>query len=263
MSIAGVETCIEVPSWKLCFDIGKCPDSATRWGTVLFTHGHADHIGGVVHHVGTREMRKQKAPRYLLPKEYAANFDRLMDAWRALDHAALECEVVPVAPGDRIDLGKGRSAHVFRSVHRVPTCGYAIEESRRHLKPEWVGRGDEAIRAARAAGIAVHDDDPSVELVFCGDTTIHVVEREAIVRKARRLILEATFLDDRVSRDWARRSGHVHLEDIVERADLFENEAILLTHFSQRYSPREIREIVAKRLPASLKGRVQVLTDAS
>ncbi|MEZ4318555.1 MAG: MBL fold metallo-hydrolase [Myxococcota bacterium] len=260
MSIAGVETCIEVPSWKLCFDIGKCPDSATRWGTVLFTHGHADHLGGVVHHVGTREMRKQKPPRYLIPREYATHFGALMDAWRRLDHSELACEVVPVAPGDRIPLGKTRTARVFRSIHRVPTCGYAIEEARERLKPEWAGRPGEEIGAAKRAGIEIHVSDPLVELVFCGDTTIDVVERESVVRTARRLILETTFIDDRVSREWTRRSGHVHLDDILERADLFENEAILLTHFSQRYSPREIRETVGSRLPAVLQGRVQVLT---
>ncbi len=259
VSVAGVETCIEVPSWKLCFDIGKCPDSASRWGTVLFTHGHADHLGGVVHHVGTRAMRHSKPPRYLLPREYVAAFEDLMDAWRRLDHADLPCTVVPVKPGDRIPLGRGRSARVFRSVHRVPTCGYAIESARERLKPEWRGVPGPEIAAARKAGEQVTQSDPVVELVFCGDTTIDVVEREEVVRTAKRLVLECTFLDDDVSREWARKSGHVHIEDIAERPDLFENEAILLTHFSQRYAPQAIERLVRRRLPDALSERVQVL----
>jgi len=263
VSVAGIETCIEVPSWRLCFDIGKCPHTATRLGTVLFTHAHLDHLGGVAQHVGTREMTGQKPPRYLLPREYVGGFERLMDAWRELNHSKLPCEVVPVAPGDGVILGKGRTARVFRSVHRVPTCGYAIEQARRSLLPEWQGRPGAEIAAARQRGEEVMFEHDSVELVFCGDTTIDVVEREAVVRQAKRLVLEATFLDDRVSREWARRSGHIHLEDICERADLFENEAILLTHFSQRYSAAQVREIVAARLPASLRERVQVLVSES
>jgi ribonuclease Z len=259
VSVAGVQTCIEVPSWKLCFDIGKCPDSATRWETVLFTHGHADHIGGVVHHVGTRAMQRQSPPRYLLPVEYVDAFDDLMSAWRRLDHADLPCTVVPVRPGDRIDLGKGRTARVFRSVHRAPTCGYAVETERRRLKPEWEGVPGHAIATARKAGEEVTVADPVLELVFCGDTTIDVVEREAMVRTAKRLVLECTFLDDDVSREWARKSGHVHIQDIAEKAHLFENEAILLTHFSARYAPQAIDRLVRKRLPADLSERVQVL----
>jgi ribonuclease Z len=55
------------------------------------------------------------------------------------------------------------------------------------------------------------------------------------VRTARLLILEVTFLDDRVSTERARRSGHVHIDELVKRIDLLENEAILCTHVSRRH----------------------------
>jgi ribonuclease Z len=76
------------------------------------------------------------------------------------------------------------------------------------------------------------------------------------------LILEATFLDDLVSVRRARETGHVHLDELIERADLLQNEAIVLTHFSMRYSPAEVREILARRLPASLRDRVIPLLPA-
>ena len=64
------------------------------------------------------------------------------------------------------------------------------------------------------------------------------------------MILECTFLDDRVSVAECRAKGHVHLDEIVERADLFENEAILLTHFSARYSaaPQPFRTTSAPKI---------------
>jgi ribonuclease Z len=55
--------------------------------------------------------------------------------------------------------------------------------------------------------------------------------------------------------DRARRYEHIHLEDVLERADRFENEAIVLTHFSQRYRPEEIRGALAD-LPAELARRI-------
>jgi ribonuclease Z len=85
---------------------------------------------------------------------------------------------------------------------------------------------------------------------------IEVVEREEVVRRAKLLILEVTFLDERVSVEECRAKGHVHLDEVCERASLFENEAILLTHFSARYGPAEVERILAQRLPASLRGRV-------
>jgi ribonuclease Z len=82
------------------------------------------------------------------------------------------------------------------------------------------------------------------------------VEREAVVREARVLVLECSFLDERVSPASARAMGHVHLDDVIERAELFRNEAILLTHLSARYRTEEVLEILGRRLPASLKDRV-------
>ena len=43
------------------------------------------------------------------------------------------------------------------------------------------------------------------------------------------------------------------------RADIFENEAILMTHNSARYSPETAKDIVMKRIPDVLRGRVHVL----
>ena len=77
------------------------------------------------------------------------------------------------------------------------------------------------------------------------------------------MILECTFLDDRVSVAECRAKGHVHLDEIVERADLFENEAILLTHFSARYSSTEIVALLDAKLPPALRERVTPLLPGS
>lgn len=256
VSIAGTETCIEVPSWRLCFDIGKAPSTAVRYPRVFFTHGHIDHIGGIAHHCGTRAMRKTGPPTYYVDETYREPVERLVEAFRAVDRSELPCTIEGLAPGATIPLSAKRRVRAFRSVHRVPTLGYALEEDRHTLKSAFLGLPGPEIAAARARGEEIRDVQTSVELAFCGDTTIHVVEREEVVRKARRLVLECTFLDDAVTRERVTKTGHIHLDDICERADLFENEAILLTHFSSRYSRQHIVDVLARRLPESLKGRV-------
>ncbi|MFT4621779.1 MAG: ribonuclease Z [Myxococcota bacterium] len=259
VSVGGKETCIEVPAWRLAFDIGRCPPTAVRARQVLFTHSHVDHMGGVAHHTSLRALQGMSAPRYLLPQEHHANFGTLMDAWRRLDGGELACDVVGVRPGDVVPLGGGRHAHVFRAIHRVAAVGYAIQSHRSRLRPEWQGRPGPEIGAARARGVAIMEEHQCTELAFCGDTTIDVVEREPLVRTAKVLVLECTFLPGGDSLERARRTGHVQLDQIAERADLFENEAVVLTHFSARYSADQIVEALDARLPKHLRDRVTPL----
>ena len=54
------------------------------------------------------------------------------------------------------------------------------------------------------------------------------------------LIIECTFLDERKTLEAARAGCHIHLDEIIERADRFENEHVVMMHFSQLYRPDEV-----------------------
>jgi ribonuclease Z len=256
VSIAGIETCIELPSWKLCFDLGKGRQSAVRFPRILFTHGHSDHMGGIVSHCATRSLMGMKPPDYYVPAENLEAVQELFTAWRRLDGSDLPCNLHPVAPGDRFDLGPTRFARVFRSIHRVPTLGYGLFTTKNRLRSEFSEASPDEIRQARQNGQEVSRPVETCEIAFCGDTTIEVLRREVIPRTARVLVLEMSFLDDRVSAESAAAKGHIHLDDVIEHADLFENEVIVASHFSARYRHDEVRSILGRRLPASLKDRV-------
>ena len=258
VSIGGMETCIEIPEWQLCFDIGRCPPTAVKRKRVCFTHAHVDHMGGVAHHIGLRALLGMPPPTYHLPAQAAPAFADLLAAWRALDASDLPVDVAPVSPGDVVEVGKNRRIRVFKSHHRVPTVGYGLERTIHRLLPELEGLPSDQIAARRAAGAPVTSAEICLEVVFCGDTRIDVVDHEPLVRRAKVLILECTFVPP-VSIEHARRTGHVHLDEIAERADLFENEAILLTHFSKRHSPSEIRDAIGRALPEGLRKRVTPL----
>lgn len=257
--MGGIETCLDLPDWRLTFDIGRSPAFAVARDTVLFTHAHMDHMGGVATHCATRALRALPPPTYVVGPEHADAFRDLFAVWRRLDRSDLHHRLVVIGPGEEHELTPRRRARAFRSVHRAPCQGYAIVERHTKLAPRFQGLPQAEVDAARLAGHAITEDSDRVELVFCGDTTIEVVEREEVVRTARVLVLECTFLDERVSPRSAREMGHVHLDDVIAHADAFANEAILLTHLSARYTAEDVRRILDARLPASLRDRVTPL----
>jgi len=260
ISIGGVNTCIDLPELGFCFDIGRCPTFSVPRSTVLFTHSHVDHMAGVIAHCATRALQGMAPPRYVVPPECADAFSDLFDVWRRLDGSDLPHELVVLGVGEELSLRRDLLARPFRSPHRAPCQGYGIWSVRKHLRSEFAHLPGEELRRLRVEE-EVHIEEETVEplLVFTGDTTIDVVDTEPVVRQAKLLIMEATFLDERIPPDEARRRGHVHLDQIAERADLFENEALLLTHFSARYGPAEVARRLDGRLPAHLRAKVTPL----
>ena len=262
-SVGGIETCIHLPDFKVAFDVGRCPEEVVKRDTLLFTHGHMDHFGGVAYHCATRALRCMKPPTYVVPRTYAPLLERLFDAWRAIDHSTMPHTTLSLDPGEELELRSGLVARPFPVDHTAPAQGYALWSRREKLRPEFHGRSGEELRRLRVdEGVEITSVVETPEVAYCGDTTARVLERCDVVRRARLLVLEATFVDERVSPEKARANGHVHLDDLAERAHLFENEAVLLHHFSARYRAREVEEAVDARLPADLRARVTCLLGA-
>ena len=83
-----------------------------------------------------------------------------------------------------------------------------------------------------------------------------MLDNQPELYRARVLILECTFLDQRKSLRAARAGCHIHLDELIERADAFGNEQLVLMHFSQMYQPHEIDQILRDRCPDSLYQRI-------
>jgi ribonuclease Z len=255
LSIGGIETCIQLPELDLAFDIGRCPHSAVKRRRLLVTHTHMDHAGGLAYHAATRDLYKMKPPTWYVPRENVDDLHAMLDAFRRLDRSDLPVTIEACSPGDVVELGRGWVARPFRSPHRVACQGYALCRRRTRLREEFQGLPQAEIRDRRLAGEEVGVVSESVEIAFTGDTLPEVIEREPLVREARLLILECTFLDDRVPVEKARGSGHVHLDELLPRLPQLACESLLLTHFSARYSDEQITSILQKRLPASFRER--------
>ena len=259
VSVAGLETCIELPSWRVCFDIGRGHRQTVRNHTVLFTHAHIDHMGGIAHHVATRGLLNMAPPTYVVPKAITEDVEKLLEAFRRLDGSDLSANIVGLDPGEALALSQGMVVRPLRAYHRVACQGYALMEVRRHLRPDLVGQDREAIVAARDRGEEVNTVVEHPKVVFSGDTKIEFVEHNTLAQEADLLIMEVSFVDDRVSVESARSNGHIHIDEVVERADLFKNKAILFTHLSARYRQDEALEALDTKLPPSLRDRVTLL----
>ena len=262
-SVGGVETCYQIPAFDACLDIGRCPPGAERRSVLLLTHAHIDHAAGLPYYVSLRGLMNMAPPKVYCPAPSRDDLQAVLSAWSKLQSDSERCRLIGVAPGDEIRLPRGHVARPYRSPHRIATVGYTIYSQRKHLKPELHGLDGAQIAERARQGELVNEVSERAELSFPGDTRIEVVDREPSVRQARILMLECTFMGTGVSIQKAERSGHIHLDQIAERADLFENEHIVLTHFSRRYSDDFIRAEVERRLPPALHERVHLLLSAS
>lgn len=255
-SIGSEATCHQFPGYSCAFDIGGAPISSTVISQIFLTHGHDDHCGGI----GSHHLRRNGWG--LAPAQYFAQAEdvpliRAMVRSQAdlnRSRALRDIHVTPVNEGDAIPLAgaSGLVVRPFRSTHRIPCMGYSLWGQRKRLRADMKGASKEMIMAAKARGEDINEIINVPEIAFPGDTNLALLDRAEgdVVRKARLLLLECTFVDGEVSPQDTFRTGHVHIEHFVEaaRAGAFENEIILLTHFSARYMPEYVWETVTKRL---------------
>lgn len=259
-SVGGLETYIRLRELGLCFDIGRAPEESLSCGLVLFTHGHVDHLGGVISHVASRALRGMAPPTYVVPPPIAPKLEALLELWRDIDGAELPCSVVPLGPGEELQHKGKYVIRPFRAPHFQPAQGYGIWSQNHKLKAEFQGLPGREIQQLRAAGREVADLVEAPLVSFTGDASSDVFDEE-VVRKAKLSIFEVTFLDARVTVESARQMGHMHLDEVLAEAHRLESEQILMTHFSARYNARQIRQILDARLPAGLRERVTPLLD--
>jgi ribonuclease Z len=211
-------------------------------------------MAGLAHFASRRRLARLPAARVFVPAETAPHVAQWVKACEQLERIDYELEVVPVSPGDRLRLRNDLELTVLPGRHRVPTVGYLFSEVRQKLLAELAGKDGGEIAALRAKGIPVTRREEIPLLAYPGDCGEEIFDVCPELFRAKVLLLECSFLlpDDR---ERAREYAHIHLDDILARADRFENEAVVLTHFSQRYGPAEIRQAL-RAIPEPLASRV-------
>jgi ribonuclease Z len=254
----GIQTCLMCPELKVMFDVGGVAPGQLKFSTILVTHGHQDHLGGLPYLVSQRHLVSLGPPTVHMPQEAVGPMRRIFDAWAELEGFELDVELVGHAPGDDVPLGKGRVARCFRSVHRVPSLAWLVERVTHRLRPELRGTPGPRLQELRRGGEVITEPHAEPVLAVTGDTQIELWSRAPALSRARVLVYEVTSWDERSDVERTRAWGHTHVEEMVALAEQFEGEALVLVHRSPRHTRAEAERIVAERFPSSVVERVHV-----
>jgi ribonuclease Z len=257
VSVGGVYTSLAVPELGVVFDAGIPARSLAGLDTILLSHGHADHVGALPALLGIRALHgKTRPPRVIAPAEIVEDLEAALGALSKLQRFPLEIEAIGMHPGDERELRGDLRVRAVRTFHPVPSLGYVIARRIAKLRPEFRGLPGPEIAARRRAGEALLDHEDRLELAYATDTLVSALDHAPELYTARVLVLECTFLDDRKSLEASRAGCHIHLDELIERADRFANEHVVVMHVSQLYRPDEVAAILDARVPAALRARM-------
>lgn len=259
ISVGGVYTTLHVPELDVVLDVGLALRSFATVGRFFLSHGHLDHVSGLAGLLNIRGLVGGRRATIHLPAEIEGPVRDLLRAHTALARAELDVELVPMRPGDERPIGNSVFVRAFQTHHPVPSLGYQFVRRVSKLRPEHHGKAPEEIaRLRKQGGPGLFDEQERLELAYATDTLSRVLETEASLLESRVLVLECSFVDSTRSVEDARRKFHLHLDELVELAPRFNNEALVLMHFGQAASPERVREAVQRRLPPGLRERVVV-----
>lgn len=267
LSIAGVtlegfaqggwQTSIYIPEARAIFDAGTMLRASTDH--IFITHGHPDHVGALPAIVARRAIKGTDKPLQIhVPEGIAAEITTALEAMDRIfgDRTDRPWVVNARAPGDAVSTAPGIVVRAMRTYHGVASCGWALEQTVRKLKAEFIGREGNEIAALKKSGVAITDDATHTMAVIPGDTMIDFLVREPQAQRAKVLLHEVTFWDDTSSVDGCRRYGHTHVDEMIEHCELFEGDALVLVHRSLKHKRTDIEQILKRRFPSAMLPRI-------
>ena len=257
VSVAGRETWFHFPTLGFAFDFGRSPWELVSVPHVFLSHAHLDHGAGLAYWFSQRRLLR-------LAGGTVHTHPAAVEAWRKIValHAGLEgvtydARVEAMPPGTRVALRRDLSMTCFPADHRVPTLAFVASEERHRLLPEYEARTREEIKSLAAEGKNVAGRVSIPLAAYSGDTAGGIFDAAPPdFFRAKVLLIECSFVEER-DKGRAAPFKHLHVDDIAERADLFDNEVILLTHVTLRTPADAIRRLVKQRLPARLADRAR------
>jgi ribonuclease Z len=257
-SRAAVQSCWRVPELKVGFDLGAQPWDFMGTPTWFVSHAHLDHIAALPVYVARRRMMKMEPPTVYVPVENVEDVRRLLLVFQRLDRGRQTAEVVGVEAGQEIELSREHVATVFDTAHTVPSRGFLVWERRRKLKDEYQGLPGNQIRDIRLSGVDVTNEVRLPLVCYTGDTSPAGLDDYPPAYRAKILITEMSFVRARHRRDKIHKYGHMHLDDFLDRQAKFENELIVVSHFSTRYHPDEVIRVLERKLPPGLRAKMKL-----
>ena len=257
-SRAAVQTYWRVPELKIGFDLGAQPWSFMGTSTWFVSHAHLDHIVSLPVYVARRRMMKMEPPVIYMPEMAIEPIEKILKLFTRLDRGRMPCDLRPIKAGDEIELSREHVVTVSATTHTVPSFGFVVWERRRKLKQEYIGLPGDKIRDLRLAGTEVTAEQRIPVFAYLGDSSPEGLDACPAMYEAQVLVMEITFVAPSHRKDKIHKFGHIHLDDVLERRSRFNNEIVIASHFSTRYTTKRIKDLIARKLPDMLDGRLHL-----
>lgn len=206
---------------------------------VFVSHGHADHIAGLMGLINIRnnamgDHEKELRVHYPAGSHFVSELIRYFS--RTNRNLQYDLEWIPMQAGDRVTLLVGRMPrHIeaFGTVHArgEPSLGYNVCEIRRRLRTECRGLSQEEIVALVRAGKKDEISEEYTQYTFSygGDS---VPLNPASVRGTEVLLHEATFLAEEDRNEYKHATVWEAL-DVARKAEV--EKELIVFHISSRY----------------------------
>lgn len=257
-SRAAVQTCWRVNELKLLFDVGVQPWDFMGTPTMFISHAHLDHIAALPAYVSRRRMMKMDPPVIYMPDSAVDTAWKMLQTFRSLDRGAMPCELIGLLGGDETPIGRELMVKSVDVHHTIDALGFIVYQRRHKLKPEYLDLPGEQIRDLKLAGMEITNEVRVPIFAYTGDTSPKGLDNNPEFYDSKILISELTFAAPEHRRDKIHKHGHMHVDDYRERRDQFQNELIIGSHASTRYTDPQIKRFVKKTLPDMLGDRLKL-----
>jgi hypothetical protein len=199
---------------------------------------------------------------YYVPLSCLESLIEAKTAFERLEGKEIPMKIVSITPNEpALEIVKGYKVFAFPTSHRVPSQGYAIVHCQPGaLLPQYLGYTQQQLGQLRQQHISIHGAvRETVEVVYTGDTVFSALLSPdlSFIFSAEILLLEMTYLDG--DRAKAIKHCHLHLDDFLDHAALFQNQQVVFMHLSSRYgSGSRVLDLLRRRLPYELLERCAV-----
>ncbi len=251
-SRAGEGTLVLLPQLKLALDPGRAHRALPPMSTVVVSHGHLDHLGGLGYWASQRFLQSMGGGTLLASCELVDDLGALLALHARLEGGRpYDVQVVAVGPEAGYRLRRDLELRFFPTDHWVPTLGTEVWWTKTRLRSDLEGLDGDAIARRRAAGEDVTEVVPVHLLAYCADSGPALLTERPGTLSAEVVLLECSFFRPS-DRDRAARYGHLHVDELLAAAPRLDCRHLVLLHASRRHRLTEVEE----RIDRDLRPRV-------
>lgn len=246
----------------ICFDIGK--KSEQHPSVIFISHAHCDHTDGL-----PSMLLEPNNTLVILPKPSSTSIKKFVNSHHQStkynENCSVSWKIIEASiPSDIKNASTflqetikvkniNFKIELFKCTHTIPTTGYGLIELRTKLADKYIGLSQEQINECKQNGESISKIIEIPHICYLGDTTHKVFYLDSTckifnpeIEKYGTVIIECTFLyNTDEEKKQAKNKKHMHWENLRPYVETHPNINFIVSHFSIRYKPKEIKNFFA------------------